>query len=91
MKSTLDLILERLELMTDDEIVNATNYSSDIGTSEIQLDGYFMSCSIRHSINNHLEYKQVELKHSVEYNFEKRVKYNEKIVNGYKTIMPLAA
>lgn len=91
MKSALDLILERLEGMSNDEIVNATSYTSEAGSCEGLLEGYEFFYTTSSSQTKALEYNEIELNESFEYELKTKVTYNEKAVEGYKQLIPLAA
>lgn len=86
MKSTLDLVIERLEGMSDDEIVKATSYTSEANSSELQLEGYNFCYTTSTKKTQDLEYNEVELKDSFEYEVKAKVTYNEKVVEEYKAI-----
>jgi len=91
MKSALDLILERLEGMSDDEIVKATSYTSEPGSCELFLDGYEFYYLTNSNQSKDMTYSKVELKENFKYELEEKVTYNEKAVGGYFPIVPFAA
>ena len=91
MKSTLDLILEQLGKMTNDEIVEATNYTTELDSCEIQLDGYELYYATKTNADFKLHYTPVNLDEGSVYKTESKLVYNRKVIGEYAIIKPKAA
>ena len=91
MKSILDLILERLNEMSDDEIVKATNYRSESSSCNLKLEDHDFYYSVSSKQAKNINYNEVELRDIFEYKLETNSIYADKAVGGYKPLTPLAA
>jgi len=91
MKSTLDLVLQKLENMTADEIIEATNYNAEGASYELQLEGYEFYFPVDSVPVQRFQYNQVELKGAFKYELEPLKTYSDKIIGSYMRFEPIAA
>ncbi len=91
MKSTLDLVLQRLESMTADEIVEATSYNSEGGSYELQLEGCEFYFPVDSMPGQCFQYNQVELKDAFKYELKPQKTYSDKAIGSYIKFEPTAA